>query len=337
MKKRTKSGLILGNSRSITNNGKVPRGLKPQRARKLIRRFHVLQKQRAVLVSQIIQSNKSSDDDENVELLLKKNDQKGWEVYQKHKNNFKSVLESEKTSTLYPDSAYLTCCAQLGDIDGEVKNLGGIEAYQVASTQGQGNLRGGDSSKKLIEWLKEGYSTTIVESNDLNALEIGCLSANNAISTSKVFQEVVKIDLNSQNHSKILQQDFMERPLPKYEFEKFNLISCSLVINFVPSPKQRGDMLNRITQFLKPPKNGSMSSLFLVLPLPCVSNSRYFDHSLMDEIMSALGFTRTYYYEAKKIAYWMYDWSGKVNKKFKFHKHEKHKGSKRNNFCITIE
>ena len=86
------------------------------------------------------------------------------------------------------------------------------------------------------------------ETSKCKCLEIGCLSPYNAISTSSIFDDVVRIDLNSQN-SLILEQNFMDRPLPQKESEKFNLISCSLVINFVPSPKERGEMLLRITKF----------------------------------------------------------------------------------------
>lgn len=43
---------------------------------------------------------------------------------------------------------------QLDEIERQVKELGGIEAYQQASTLGQSSQRGGDSSHVLIKWLK---------------------------------------------------------------------------------------------------------------------------------------------------------------------------------------
>lgn len=334
---RSKSTLLLHRPKSITN-AKRPRSLKPQKARKLIRRYHVLQKQRATLLRKITKAQLESLDLDSTELAkyLKREYPQHAKSYLTHKE---IAQKSGNLTTLVniESSDIHKICTQLGDIDGEIASLGGIEAYQVASTQGQDSLRGGDSSKKLVEWLKANYSPIISGPNTLNALEIGCLSANNAISTSKIFLEVIKIDLNTQNQSKILQQDFMLRPLPRNDSERFNLISCSLVINFVPSPSQRGDMLRRITRFLKPPSNGSMSTVFMVLPLPCVTNSRYFDHLSMDEIMNSLGFTKTCYYEAKKIAYWLYDWNGNVNHDFTFQKKEKHTGPKRNNFCITLD
>lgn len=44
---------------------------------------------------------------------------------------------------------------ELGKVDSEIDELGGLEAYQHASTLGQSSQRGGDSSKILVRWLKE--------------------------------------------------------------------------------------------------------------------------------------------------------------------------------------
>lgn len=69
-------------------------------------------------------------------------------------------------------------------------------------------------------------------------LEIGALSPHNA-AAMKHWVTNTPIDLNSQ-HPDILQQDFLERPLPKTEEERYNIVSCSLVLNFVPDPHDRG-------------------------------------------------------------------------------------------------
>lgn len=45
--------------------------------------------------------------------------------------------------------------AQLSEIDNAINDLGGLDSYQKASTLGQSNQRGGDSSVVLVEWLKE--------------------------------------------------------------------------------------------------------------------------------------------------------------------------------------
>ncbi|KAI5951467.1 BMT2 [Candida jiufengensis] len=328
-KKKVKKSL-----KSITNThkGKLlgPKSLKPQQTRQIIRRFHIIQKNKYSIISKLRKANSNIDINDYDSI-------KNSKVYQNEFKNFKiptkysenEIYKIDNTST---DKELIKILAR---IDSEIEQRGGLKTYQSASTQGQTSKRGGDSSKKLIEWLKTSkYETKLTQ--DLNALEIGCLSPHNIISTSKIFKSITRIDLNSQDPF-ILQQDFMERSLPTSEEEKFNLISCSLVLNFVPSHEKRGEMLIRITKYLKSPKNGQLSSLFLVLPLPCVKNSRYFDNDKLLEIMGKLGFKQTFFYEANKVAYWLFDWNGKVSKNITFNKKELHSGSTRNNFCISID
>lgn len=45
---------------------------------------------------------------------------------------------------------------RLVDIEGKLEGIGGLKAYQEASRLGQADDRGGDSSKILVGWLKEG-------------------------------------------------------------------------------------------------------------------------------------------------------------------------------------
>lgn len=233
----------------------------------------------------------------------------------------------------YIDNAllYEDLVQMLAKVEAEMQQRGGLHVYQMASTVGQKNERGGDSLKWLVtQYQKLGRKAT-------RTLEIGSLSPTNAILTSGLFGSVSRIDLNSQ-HPQILQQDFMERPLPATKGDKFDLISCSLVLNFVPTAKGRGEMLRRITQFLKPTPEGAHASLFFVLPLPCVSNSRYFNKTQFSEIMSSLGFEQIEYHEAKKVAYWLFDWQeDKMHKLPPRLKAELNPGSNRNNFYIDMK
>jgi len=45
---------------------------------------------------------------------------------------------------------------RLVEIEGKLEGIGGLKAYQEASRLGQAEDRGGDSSKILVGWLKEG-------------------------------------------------------------------------------------------------------------------------------------------------------------------------------------
>lgn len=322
---KKKSGGLLKRTRGITQKLFTPRSLKPQSTRKIIRRFHVLLKHKGAILKHLRWDNDNYQT-ENLSPQLQKLYNQGL--------NEKGFLEPLKLDGL----AKLDVIKILGQIDGEIDQNGGLQVYQIASTQGQSTTRGSDSSKKLVEWLNKGYELNHPE-YDLSALEIGCLSPNNFISTCKIFKIITRIDLNSQHHL-IQQQNFMLRPLPKSEDEKFNLISCSLVLNFVTTPEERGEMLKRITKFLKPNKvagGPQLSSLFLVLPLPCISNSRYLNHEKLLQIMRCLGFSQKFYHESNKLAYWLFDWNSHQMKVKPFNKIELCKGGKKNNFAIVIK
>lgn len=141
--------------------------------------------------------------------------------------------------------------ATIASIETKMKALGGLKAYQAASIQGQSADRGGDSSLVLMKWLAPLKLELSALDQKFKMLEVGALSTKNACSKSGLF-DVTHIDLNSQAKG-ILKQDFMERALPALEADddKFDMISLSLVLNFVPSPAGRGEMLRRTTEFLR--------------------------------------------------------------------------------------
>ncbi len=159
-------------------------------------------------------------------------------------------------------------------IDSEIAALGGIEKYQQASLQGQRIDRGGDSSRVLMEWLKStGFNLLPSKGSGLRMLEVGALSTTNECSSCGFFN-VESIQLNSQSDG-IIQQHLIKRPLPKYDSERFDIISLSLVLNFVPDSVGRGAMLLRTLDFLKQSIDhysselrGLFPSLFMVLPAP---------------------------------------------------------------------
>ena len=225
-------------------------------------------------------------------------------------------------------------------ITDEIHTNGGLQKYQLASIMGQDTKRGGDSSKFLIKWLNElnDEKKGLVDCenqllyHNMRALEIGCLNANNYISRSpKLISSVERIDLNSNDTGLIKKQDFMERPLPGFikkganirdgkilakdkESQVFDLISCSMVLNFVPVDTKRGEMLKRIKLFLKDASTNISTGLpggllFLVLPLPCINNSRYMnDEFFVNSIMlKALNFRLLKRHHSHKIIYYLFE------------------------------
>lgn len=250
--------------------------------------------------------------------------------------------------------------ARMSSIDAQIAANGGLESYQTASKLGQSLERGGDSSKILIQWIKQplldwelankaaadGKKSADSAFPKLRVLEVGALSTKNACSRSPAL-EVSRIDLNSQEPG-ILKQDFMERPLPTRPEEKFHVISLSLVLNYVPDAQSRGEMLKRCVQFLTTENCTSTGttdsaaaatslppSLFLVLPLPCVDNSRYLTEKRLKEILESLGFKLDSSKKTSKLIYqlWHYTGDGKAKS---FKKEMLNPGHTRNNFSIIL-
>ncbi|KAB5570310.1 putative methyltransferase-domain-containing protein [Coniochaeta sp. 2T2.1] len=235
--------------------------------------------------------------------------------------------------------------AEEASIVAEIESLGGLKKYQEASLQGQREDRGGDSSRVLLDWLAgDGISTSTPGKDEkLRMLEVGALSTDNACSKSGLF-DIQRIDLNSQGEG-ILQQDFMQRPLPNDDSEKFDIISLSLVLNFVPEPRGRGEMLRRTLEFLhaspsysNPSVDSLFPSLFLVLPAPCVMNSRYLDEERLEAIMSSLGYTKVKTKTTQRLVYYLWKrGTAETAGQQVFAKKELRAGGSRNNFAIVLQ
>ncbi len=177
-------------------------------------------------------------------------------------------------------------------------------------------------------------------------LEVGALRVDNAASRSGLFTRVERIDLQAQQEG-ILTQDFMERPMPMPKIEdgdgdeeRFDVVSLSLVLNYVGDPVGRGDMLRRVGAFLRRRKGERrrrretveggvdgerekgigrdeneqeemLPGLFLVLPAPCVTNSRYLDEERLEAMMRGLGYTRVRRKMSLKLVYYFWRWEGR--------------------------
>jgi 25S rRNA (adenine2142-N1)-methyltransferase len=237
---------------------------------------------------------------------------------------------------------------EVEELQKQIEELGGLKSYQQASIQGQSNDRGGDSSVVLMRWLEPTADALSKAEPKLKLLEVGALSTSNACSKSGHF-DVQRIDLNSQGDG-ILQQDFMERPLPKSAAEQFDIISLSLVLNYVPDAPGRGEMLKRTCQFLdtrhRIDRDAAVQAvfpaLFLVLPAPCITNSRYMDEGRLGEIMGSLGYVLLHRKQTAKLVYYLWQLKslpseGRTKTKTrKFPKKEVNPGAGRNNFSVIV-
>ncbi|KAI3645891.1 hypothetical protein MP228_008819 [Amoeboaphelidium protococcarum] len=213
----------------------------------------------------------------------------------------------------------------------EIDSLGGMDAYQKASLLGQSKQRGGDSSKWLIKALPQGIKPA--DGTRLRLLDVGALDDN--YQRYRSWLQVTAIDLNPQN-AFVQKYDFMEYPLPDQPVndEHFDILCLSLVLNFVPDHAQRGEMLRKAVLHLK--INGC---LFIVLPRPCVDNSRYFDIDLLHRLLESLGFVTEQEHTSLKLYYGLYRLMKKVPPQSQqcFSKSEIKTGDRLNNFCITLK
>ncbi len=223
------------------------------------------------------------------------------------------------------------------ELEAEIAASGGLTKYQLASTQGQAAERGGDSSRVLVEWLQPVFEEARGRGERLRMLEVGALSTKNACSRVSCL-DVRRIDLKSQEVG-IEEIDFMNLPVPD-SGEKFHTISLSLVLNYVPDPASRGAMLARLPKFLGTDLiNGSLKpSLFLVLPLACVTNSRYLTEERLTQIMRAFGFHLSKQKMTAKLYYslWTFEPLIRRSDQSSIKKEELRPGGARNNFAITF-
>jgi len=247
-------------------------------------------------------------------------------IIRKHHNLLKAQQQAAKSG----DSA------TADRIKTEINENGGLEKYQKASQIGQLSSRGGDTSKLLKTWLEE---LDLVSKGSaaipLQVLEVGCLKEDNVISTVRNLN-LVRIDLHS-SHPSILEQDFMERPLPTSDQERFDIVSLSLVLNYVAAPVERGEMLMRTTSFLRKSDSEVLPALFFTLPLPCVNNSRYLTEEHLKEIMASLGYRLLKSKETTKIYYSFWQFDENIISRKIFKKLEIRQGGNRNNFSVVVD
>ena len=142
----------------------------------------------------------------------------------------------------------------LTSINYELEKLGGLEKYQHMSCIGQGTDRGGGSEKILIGWMKQmGWadqkhrhvrfvytgSTDLIPFFPTRLLDVGAVKPDNYHSCAS-WIDVTPIDLHSR-HPSILEQDFLCMDQERHR-EAWDIISLSLVLNFVPDGNDRGTL-----------------------------------------------------------------------------------------------
>jgi len=216
--------------------------------------------------------------------------------------------------------------AEVERIKRELDNVGGLSFYQEMSLRGEKLRHNANSSKWILKQLS-GNDQDITDSKaKMKLLDIGALHFH----YTQPWIDAIAIDLNPVN-ARIRKQDFFEMS----EDSKFDVICCSLVLNFVGDPVKRGEMILKCCRMLR--LNGI---LMIVLPLPCLENSRFLTRDLFYSMMQAVGFSLVKDHCSKKLFYSMlklhdvslFQQCGDAFKKRK----NCRQGNQRNNFCILL-
>ena len=114
-------------------------------------------------------------------------------------------------------------------------------------------------------------------------------------STKKYRLKVRAIDIHSMHPGRIEEADFLKLPLPptaiinnssdeNCQEKRYDVIVCSMVLNCVTTPEDRGEMLTRIYDFLRP---GGIA--FLTIPKLCLTQSPFVNRETFVKLLGATG------------------------------------------------
>lgn len=180
-------------------------------------------------------------------------------------------------------------------LQAELAKLGGIDAYQKASLSGERQFSFNSAHWVLDELFDR--REQIVEELLCKGIKPACTLLDvGAIKnkydpeneprvrhlTSFFMLQTTSIDLNPQDKHviKINFLDFAREQLPG----SFSIVVLSLCINFEGNPTKRGEMLRMAAHLL--PEGGFC---FVLLPAPCVENSRYMNLNLFLKTLRVVG------------------------------------------------
>lgn len=114
----------------------------------------------------------------------------------------------------------------------------------------------------------------------------------------------------------------------------FDIVCLSLVMNFVGAPEKRGQMLLHAHALLK-----AEGYLYIVLPLPCMTNSRYMNAAHFRQIVETNGYKVVQQYDSTRLSYWLLQRQAgfDATQCTPYAKGLLEDGVKRNNFCIVLK
>ncbi|CAB9521019.1 nucleolus protein [Seminavis robusta] len=225
-----------------------------------------------------------------------------------HASTMKSRKRARQVTTLFHKyTRERDLALQKGDPtkewDEKLEDIGGREEYQKASQlsttfhstskwvlgylQRNGWLYGirmdeGDDNPQTKKKRKRRRDTKLLEIGAINTELLDAAERTMDDKTTKKYRLNVRaIDLHSMHPGRIEEADFLKLPLNTHTGKSCDVIVCSMVLNCVTTPEDRGEMLTRIHHLLRP---GGI--LFLTIPRLCLSQSPYVTR---EQFLSLLG------------------------------------------------
>ncbi|GAA5924738.1 hypothetical protein JCM3775_005458 [Rhodotorula graminis] len=239
-------------------------------------------------------------------------------------------------------------------LEQERERLGGLETYQAASVHGGDKTRGGESSKWLVKQIKDlkigvddkdklkaqpKVEPTIledgtkvwpkVERKKLRLLDVGAIAG--TAYEGYPWIAPTSIDLNPLAPH-VVKSNFFDFPAPEKDEDKFDVVALSLVINFEGSLVNRGHMLLHAHSYLTP-----RGYLYIVLPLPCLTNSRYLSHDRLTAILDSTGWDVIRKHDSARLTYWLVRRSETGPDGVEWKREQVRTGAGRNNFCLVVK
>lgn len=178
---------------------------------------------------------------------------------------------------------------QLKLTDGVVSSCIECDTYQAASHAATRSARYGQfNTSHWIGPMIQQYAKS-VQISTVHILDVGSL-ANYYQHLQHITVRAIDI---SPHHHTVEKMDFFDLP---YRRAQYHCIVLSLVLNYVPDKSARGDMLLRCRHML--PVAGY---LYIVLPVQCIDNSRYINHTVFEHILSRCALQIVHTRRSKKL------------------------------------
>lgn len=223
-------------------------------------------------------------------------------------------------------------------------NTVNIELYQQASSIGHSSQENNsfNSSKWIIPLIKRHFKQQINNKQKMKLLDVGSLC--NHYNTYNNILDIHAIDINSM-HPTVQKIDFFDL---RYRTLSYDVIVCSLVLNYIGDKFKRGLMLQRCYDMLHNNISSNHNNnryFYLVLPKACLFNSRYLTVDIFnnDIMLNHIGFKCTHTHVSNKLILLEYVTVNKNNNNntttatTEYKPNVILKGDKHNNFSIALK